>query len=181
MKLRSLSMFAAAATCMAVLSACATHAATFAQKDPQVDVYDFKTFAFYDSAAAPRPGTRYSTLVGERLKHATREQLEHLGYVYDESNPDLRVNIMLSVRERAEVRSVPAAGVRPYRAWDASGIETRDYREGTLAVDVVDARRRAMVWRGVSQDRITHKHLQNVDKAVHEAVRELFINYPRKA
>jgi uncharacterized protein YuzB (UPF0349 family) len=181
MTFRLVPKFVTAAVCVAALSACATSPATFAQKDPQVDVYEFKTFAFYSPAGTPTRGARYSTLVGEQLKGATRAQLERLGYVYDETNPDLRVNIMLSVRQRAEVRSAPATGRLPYRAWGASTVETTDYREGTLAIDLVDAKRRAMVWRGVTQDRITRKDMKDVDKTVRDAVRAVFSNYPSKA
>jgi hypothetical protein len=167
--------------CVAALVGCATKPATFAQKDPAVDLYAFKTFAFFPSAAgqAHRPG--YTTLVGEQLKSATRTQLERLGYVYDETRPDLRVNIMLAVQQRAEVRSTPNSRSLPYRAWGATSVETVEYRQGTLAIDLVDTQRRTMVWRGVAQDRITPKDMQKADETVRRAVREVFEKYPDKA
>jgi hypothetical protein len=167
--------------CVAALAGCATKPATFAQKDPAVDLYAFKTFAFFPSTTGQtnRPG--YTTLVGEQLKAATRSQLERLGYVYDESHPDLRVNIMLAVQQRAEVRSAPDSRSLPYRAWGATRVETVEYRQGTLAIDLVDAQRRTMVWRGVAQDRITPKDLQKADVTVRRAVREVFEKYPDKA
>jgi hypothetical protein len=167
--------------CVAALAGCATKPATFAQKDPGVDLYAFKTFAFFPPAAGQANRSGYTTLVGEQLKLATRTQLERLGYVYDERNPQLRVNIVLAVQQRAEVRSTPGNGPLPYRAWSASQVETVEYRQGTLAIDLVDAQRRTMVWRGVAQDRITRKDLQKTDETVRRAVREVFENYPRKA
>jgi hypothetical protein len=165
---------------VAVLPGCATKPATFAHQDPQADLYAFKTFAFFPPAKgqAVRPG--YSTLVGKQLEQATRTQMERLGYVYDENSPDLRVNITLAVQQRAEVRSGTSTRV-PYRAWGATNIETVEYRQGTLAIDLVDARRRTMVWRGVAEDRITRKQMQKVDETIHDAVREVFANYPKKA
>jgi hypothetical protein len=56
-----------------------------------------------------------------------------------------------------------------------------EYRQGTLAIDLVDARRRTMVWRGVAQDRISQKQLQKIDDTIQDAVREVFSRYPRKA
>jgi hypothetical protein len=165
----------------AALPACATKPATFAQKDPHADLYAFKTFAFYAPGMGQRVRTPYTTLVGEQLKDATRIQMERLGYIYDESNPDLRVNITLAVQQRAEVRTAPGVRPLPYRAWNASNIETVEYRQGTLAIDIVDAQRRSMVWRGVAQERITHKDMQKGDETIRNAVRELFTNYPRKA
>jgi hypothetical protein len=164
--------------CVAAFAGCATKPSTFAHQDPQVDLHAFKTFAFFE--AAPGARARYGTLVGEQVRQATRAQLEKLGYVYDAANPDLRVNIMLAVQQRTEVRSSPVAGPLPYRAWGASKIETAEYREGTLAIDLVDAHRRTMVWRGVAQGRITRKDMEKADQTVRDAVRELFANYPHK-
>lgn len=163
------------------LPACATKPLTFAQKDPHVDLYAFRTFAFFPTAAGQSSRGGYSTLMNERLKAAASAQLERLGYVYDAHKPDLRVNITLVVQQRAEVRSAPAAGALPYRAWRATHIETVEYRQGTLAIDVVDAQRRTMVWRGVAQDRITPRQLQKADETIQDAVRELFKKYPSKA
>jgi hypothetical protein len=56
-----------------------------------------------------------------------------------------------------------------------------EYRQGTLAIDLVDAQRRTMIWRGVAQDRLTRKDMQKVDETIRDAVQELFAGYPRKA
>lgn len=175
--------------CIAALAGCATKPATFAQQDPHVDLYAFKTFSFMEpapglpSGVPPEltSGAGYSSLINERLEEATRAQFESLGYVYDESNPELRVNIVLAVQDRAEIRSMPNAGPMGYIGWGPSNIETVQYRYGTLVIDLVDAKRRTMVWRGVAEDRITRKNMQNADATVRDAVRELFAKYPRKA
>lgn len=172
--------FLAAVMCVATLSGCATKPATFAQKDPQVDLYAFKTFAFYEPAPGAQGGG-YGTIVSTQIRQATRVQMENRGYVYDATNPDLRVNIVVAVRDRTEIRSAPASGPLPYRAWGATKVESVDYREGTLAVDLVDAKRRTMVWRGVVQDRLTRKDLEKVEATVRDAVKEVFAKYPVKA
>jgi hypothetical protein len=177
---QTMSKLIAAFLCLTALAGCATRPAVFAQQDPQVDLHAFKTFAFFEPGAAQR-GSGYRTLVGEQLKQATRAQLESLGYVYDPGHPDLRVNIMLSVQQKTELRSTPRSGALPYRAWNASSVDSVEYREGTLAIDVVDAHRRAMVWRGVAQDRITRNDMRNVNETVRDAVKTVFAKYPRKA
>lgn len=175
------SSFAVVLVCAATLAGCATKPAAFSHQDPQADLYAYKTFAFFEPAPHERVGSGYSTPVATQLRAATRAQLEKLGYTYDPSHPDLRVNIMLAVGERTEVRSTPATVAPRYRAWGATNVETVNYREGTLAVDLVDTQRRAMVWRGVVQDRITKKDMQNVDETVRAAVKEVFARYPAKA
>jgi hypothetical protein len=144
---------------ISALPACATKPATFAQKDPRVDLYAFKTFAFFGPSSGQRGRAGYTTLVGEQLKNATRAQLERRGYVFT-----------LAVQQRAEVRSALGTRAMPYQAWRTSSIETVEYPQ-----------RRTMVWRRVAQDRISPKDMQNVDATIRDAVRELFAKYPRKA
>lgn len=166
--------------CTLALAGCATKPLTLAQQDPRVDLYAFKTFAFAGPGHGA-DGRGYSTLAGEQLKAATLQQMEKLGYVYDERNPDLRVNIALAVRNKAEVRSTPNSGPLPRRAWGATIIETVEYREGMLAIDLVDTQRRALVWRGVTQDRISRKDMEQSAQTIRDAVSEVFSKYPRKA
>jgi hypothetical protein len=164
---------------IAVLSGCASAPATHVETDPQANLQTYKTFGFYEQAGA---GTSYTTITGNRLKQATREQMERLGYVYVENSPDLRVNILLKVQDRQEIRSTPASvGRFGYRGWVQYAIEARSYREGTLAVDLIDTRRNAMVWRGIAGDRITKSEMRNSGAAIDAAVRELFAQFPRMA
>lgn len=181
MNTRLKSKLIVAVVCLAALAGCATKPTSFSQKDPKVDLYDFKTFAFFEPGPAQLRRAGYSTLVGEQVKQATRAQLESLGYVYDASKPDLRVNIMVSVQQRTEIKSTPTTARLPYRAWGTSTIDTVNYREGTLAIDLVDANRSTMVWRGVVQDRITRKEMEKPDATIRDAVRTVFTKYPRKA
>lgn len=168
-----------ALACAAVLAGCASSPATHVQKDPQANLHAYKTFAFYEEPGIAR--LHYSTIAGNWLKQSTREQLQRLGYTYDEHNPDLRVNAVLKVQERQELRSTPNARPLPYRYWGPASVETVNYRQGTLAIDIVDAKRNAMVWRGVAQDRISKQEMDNSGETIDSAVRELFATYPRKA
>jgi hypothetical protein len=165
--------------CAAILAGCASAPATHVERDPQASLPAYRTFAFYREPGVGR--AQYTTIVGNRLEQSTRAQLQRLGYVYDESSPDLRVNIVLKVQERQDLRSTPARGPAPYRYWGPASVETVNYRQGTLAIDIVDARRNAMVWRGVAQDRISKKDMQNSGETIDAVVRELFASYPRQA
>ena len=99
---------------------------------------------------------------------------------YVESNPDLRVNILLKVEDRQETRSTPASvGRFAYRGWVPYAVETVHHREGTLAIDLVDAKRNSMVWRGVAGDRITRSDMRNSGETIDTVVRELFAAFPR--
>jgi hypothetical protein len=158
------------------LAACATKPEVRRDHDPSADFKSYKTFAFYDHAG--NGGAVYTTLLGTRLQQATRAQMERHAYTYSERDPDLRVNLQLKIVDRQELRSTPGArGFYGYRGWSA-GLETVDYRQGTLAVDLVDAHRNALVWRGVAEGRLDTQAIEQPGQAVDAVVGEIFANFP---
>lgn len=161
---------------LAVSTGCATHPDTRFDQDPNVDLTTYKTFAFYPPLATDQAG--YASLLTSRVQQAARARLERADYVYSEDNPDLRVGFALQVAERTGLRSTPAGpGLYGYRAWGAAGVETVDYRQGTLTIDLVDARRNALVWHGVAEGRLGEGALKNPGPAIDLVVGELFAGF----
>jgi hypothetical protein len=124
----------AALVLVAAMAGCATAPAAHTVTDPQADLRAYRTFGFYEAGNG-----EYPVATVDRLQQAARAQLQRRGYIYVERNPELRVNILLKVEDGAELRNVPtAAGRFAYRGWVTSAVERVHYREGTLAIDVVD-------------------------------------------
>ena len=171
-------LFIAAAAVL--MSACATSGPkVHTDRDPTANLSSYKTFGFYDQLLGDR--ARYSTIMSNRLRAATIQQLTQLGYRYDLRAPQLRVNFFLQVADRAEVRSTPATGFRPI-AWAGypRDIETIGYKTGTLRIDLVDVARSASVWQGVAEGKLPEETLRNPGPAVDEAVRSIFRQFPDK-
>lgn len=171
-------LFIAAAAVL--MSACAASGAKVrTDRDPTADLSSYKTFGFYDQLLGDR--ARYSTIMSNRLRAATIQQLTKLGYTYDVRAPQLRVNFFLQVAQRAEVRSTPATGFRPV-AWAGypRDIETVGYKTGTLRIDLVDVARSSSVWQGVAEGRLPEETLSNPGPALDEAVRNIFRQFPDK-
>jgi len=61
----------------------------------------YRTFAFYDHLATDR--SSYTSLVSQHLRQSTRDELERHGYVFDDRNPDLKVNFNVRVIDRQEI------------------------------------------------------------------------------
>lgn len=166
----------------AMLAACQSKPTLRADADPAADLRSYKTFAWFDAGAAAPAGAAggYTTLLDQRLKAATRTQLERQGYRYSETAPDLRVNLFLAVAEKQELRTTPASvGRFGYRGWNNVDIDT--YRAGTLAVDLIDARRMALVWRGVAEGRLDARMMEQPGPAIDAAMGELFTRFPGAA
>jgi hypothetical protein len=171
-------LFIAAAAVL--MSACAASGPKVrTDRDPTADISSYKTFGFYDQLLGDR--ARYSTIMSNRLRAATIEQMTKLGYRYDMRAPQLRVNLFLQVAQHAEVRSTPATGFRPM-GWAGypRDIETIGYKTGTLRIDLVDVARNASVWQGVAEGRLPEEALRDPGPAVDEAVRSIFRQFPDK-
>lgn len=155
-------------------------------QDPSADLAAYRTFAFYDQMTTDH--ARYSTITTSRLKYAARSQLESLGYVYDERDPELRVNFSLEVVDRQQIGSNGTSTLHGYRAgryvaWGGYpyDIETDDYKAGTLGIDLVDTQRNALVWRGIAEGRLTDTALQDPAATVDAVVADLFRKFPHAA
>ncbi len=166
---RSLLLGLATLTLTLVLGGCASKPDLSHIQDPNVDFHSYRTFAFLPD----RPGD-YPSLVERRLLAATRSQLERRGYAFDEQAPDVLVNVAAIVEERQGLRAVP--GNFPGR----DGVESEDYRLGRLGIDLIDTRRREVVWHGTAEGRLSAAMLREADTAADKAVEAVFAGFPIK-
>lgn len=157
--------------------------------DPAANIPGFSTFGFFEPLATDRAG--YSTLLTSRLKEATRRELEKHGYAYSDSSPELLVNFNVNVVDKTEIRSTPSAsagygyyGYRAgmYGAWSGypQDIQTTNYRQGTLTIDVVNAAKKALVWQGTAEARVTKKMRDNPGAAIDSVVTDMLAGFPSR-
>lgn len=169
------------------LAACASGPDIRVDSDPGASIPAYRSFGFFSSVATDQSG--YSTILTTRLKDATRREIEKAGYTYTDKDPELLVNFNLNVVDKSEVYSTPSTGIGygyygyrsgMYGAWSGypRDIETRNYRQGTLSIDVVDAAKKALVWQGVAEARITKKMRENPGAAVDATVAEILSGFP---
>jgi hypothetical protein len=170
------------------LAACASGPEIRVDGDPNANIPGYSSFGFFSSVATDKAG--YSTILTTRLKDATRRELEKRGYTYTDTNPELLINFNLNVVDKTEIYSTPGSpsyGYYGYRAgmyggWAGSPpeINSRNYRQGTLGIDVVDASRKALVWHGVAEARVTKKMRENPGATLDTIVTEILAGYPVK-
>ena len=170
------------------LAACASGPDIRVDADPSVNITGYRSFGFFSSVATDKAG--YSTILSGRLKDATRRELEKAGYAYTDKDPELLVNFNLNVIDKSEIYSTPSTmgygyyGYRSgmYGAWSGypQDIETRNYRQGTLSIDVVDAAKNALVWEGVAEARVTKKMRENPGATLDSVVTQILAGFPPK-
>ena len=177
--------------CMLVLLAgCATGPRITTEADPRADFSSYRTWSFYTPLAIESEG--YETATSEVTKAAVRAEMERRGYVYSEQSPDLWVNINAYLERRTDVSSYPTVDYAYYYSYRHRGYfavpywneRTQVYRytEGTMNIDLVDAKRNALVWEGIAVGRV--KRNQDAaarDAAIDATIREIFAAYPHRA
>jgi len=162
------------------MSGCASGPQIRVDMDSRANIKAYKTFAFFEPVSTD--AAAYSSLISSRLKAATRAQLEKNGYTYSATEPQLLVNFFLKVVNKQELRS--SGGYYGYRAgyygtWTGYPyVETIDYKEGTLSVDLVDAQHKQLVWQGVAEGEVSEESQRNPGPAIDRVVAEIFSNFP---
>jgi hypothetical protein len=179
-----------------LLGACTTAPVVMADYDRTADFTSYRTYGFFEPLGTDSNG--YETLVTQALKSAVRHEMEARGYTYAHSNADLLINFTTKLEEQTRIHSYPAApmyyggyggwgyGGWGYGGWGWGGWGGYDtyvdqYLEGTLNINIVDARRKRLVWEGVVISRISDKHVQNRQAALNAAVAGAFTQYPFRA
>lgn len=168
-----------------VLTACATGPEIRANFDQNADFSAYRTFGFFETLGTDAAG--YESLVTQTLKSATRREMEARGYTYADTGADLSINFNAKLAQQTRVTQVPAApmyyGYRRgyYGGWGGYDTRVDQYVEGTLNIDIVDARRKQLVWEGVAVGRVTDKQREQREAAITAAVAEIFAKYPFRA
>ncbi len=179
--------FIACLTCLMIVSGCASGPTILSDYDRSADFSTYKTYGFASELGTDRAG--YATLITEHFKRAVSKELEARGYQYSESNPDLLANFYVAIQEKTDIRSTPAptmgAGYYGYRyglytSWPAysSDVRTVHYKTGTANVDLIDAKRKQLVWEAVAEGRVRDESLANPGPAIDSLVADLFAHYP---
>jgi hypothetical protein len=180
--LRNLLLAAAGAV---LLAACATGPEIRQDSNPAVNLTSLRTFGFFSPLATDKAG--YETMFTGRLKESTRRSMEAKGYVYSENNPDLLLNFYANVQDRQEIQTSPfALGFYGYRGgmyggFGTTDIQTVNYKQGTLSIDLVDAKKKVLAWQATAEGRVSSSARRNPGPAIDAVVTEMMAPLPPAA
>ncbi|GAB4389510.1 MAG: DUF4136 domain-containing protein [Thermodesulfovibrionales bacterium] len=173
---RILLVFAAAA----FLAACGGMDYTY-RYDPSADFARYGTYGFMPF---PENARDNELLLLKAMRYAVDQELQARGYRHSERTPDFLVALSAGTEKKVDVQQYgyvysPGFHDSPYffrqrrsflhPGFDyygpdytdyRSGVDVYEYQVGTLAVDVVDARQKELVWRGTAKGRVNEKTLQ---------------------
>ena len=169
--------------------ACVSSPEVRVNANDNADFSAFHSYGFVEPVGTDKAG--YTTLVTKYLKDAVSTELERRGYVYS-SEPDLLVNFYTRLENRSFITSSPTpvyfGGYYEYRHGVYAAYPQYiyqpyiyNYKEGTVNVDLVDARKKQMVWEGIAVNEVSSRDMKNPQKAFMEVISAIFSHYPYRA
>lgn len=168
-----------------LLAACETPGPEIhAQTRPDTDFSRYRTFAFVQPLSTDR--REYTSILSEHLMRATRAALEARGYRYVAESPDLQVDFQAEVRTYTEWLPMPVMGYYgrrhggygwydPWMGYDGMPVQRQ---EGRLAIELIDARQKVVVWEGVASGRVAPEMRRDLERHVEILVSDMFSAYP---
>jgi len=174
-------------------SGCASKPKLRSAYDDTLDFSQYKTYNFYSDAGPEADG--YQGLFSQYMISAINIEMQARGYTLSDA-PDLMVNFNANLQDKTKVTTSPSmgggygGGYYGYRGgyydpWGGYGYGTdthvSQYTEGTFNIDLVDPKRKMLVWEAVSVGKITDDTFDNLQQKVMEGVPVFFNLYPFKA
>jgi hypothetical protein len=144
-----------------------------------VDPSTYRTFAWdpTDTAVPGDPRLDNNPFFHEYVREAIDLQLIMRGYERSGLQPDLRVHYHASSRQKTNI-----TGLEPttQRCRDCA-VEV--YDEGTLLIDLTDARTGTLVWRGVAKSGLAGvvDNQTKMEETIERVVARIFAKLPRRS
>ena len=154
-------------------------AKSFVDHDDSVDFSQFKTYQWRTHPVMEaNPALAQTAIAGDIVMSEGNEILMERGYVPDEFEPDFYVSFYVTGKEGMEATTYGSSWYSN-TAW-ASSTNTivRNYVDGTLVIDIVDARSTELVWRASYHDKVSNWKKRH--KIISKAVQKAFKKFPPK-
>jgi hypothetical protein len=175
--------------------ACLTGCGTVGVRTAAVEDLSHRNYSTFNFKAPAREFSpeAFSLENQRRVQDAIRSELEAQGLRMEE-HPDLLVGFYLRVRNKQfDLDHPTAAGDSPADLMNSyygfvlgSGKSlnqqrTIHYKEGTLVVNLVDAKNNQVVWQGIAKGAIHPKESEDkIESRIKEAAHSLFENFPSR-
>lgn len=167
-----------------VITSCGSSLKVSSDYDKAANFSGYQTFNFYNLKTTGS----VSQMNADRIANAIRAQLTAKGFRETSNNPDLMVNAVTVLKDKQSVSASTnyygyGGMYRPYGYWGGMGttgyttVSTYDYKDGSLVIDIVDAKTNKVVWEGTGNKDID-KAPKNPEAAINEAVTKIMASFP---
>jgi hypothetical protein len=176
---------AAAALAILLVPALAAAQKTSYDYDKSANFTAFKTYTLKEGTSVGQP------LIDERIVNAIETELKAKGLTRSDASPDIAVVYHIAFDKQKDISTFSSGyggGYGPYGwgyggAWagGTTSTQVRDILVGTLVIDIADAKKSQVAWRGMGVKEVqTQANPEKRDKSINNAIKKIFKNYPPK-
>ena len=151
--------------------------------------HDFSQYKSYAWLPEPPDQTAesarlHNALIDSRVREAVNSQLASKGYRYSSiEGADLLVTYYLGLESKIDVDTIYSSYGYGYRGWYGApaGPQTvvRQYEEGSLLLDFLEPKSRALLWRGSASTRVGgNSNPEKSRKTINAAVEKILKKFP---
>lgn len=168
------------------LAACGSGIRVDNDYDPARSFVEFRTYAPHEKSQTVPPDAYVSELVVDRIDRAINDglRLKGLTRVEDKSQADLLLRTHFVVEDKIDVQTWNTSYGYYHYPWGwRGGYETTvtQYKQGTLIVDLLEAKTGKLVWRGSAESRLRrHNTPEEREARIREVVTALLAKYPAR-
>jgi hypothetical protein len=178
--------------CLAIAGVLLLGSCAVTDVSSDVDFNQYKTFAFDKARVNVNNPAYKSGLISSKIRKNVKDQFEQHGLQYSKKNPDLLVSYETYTQQKEQVSAsgygYPFYGGRfyrpfgpymwgyPYMPYAPMGGQAYEYTEGTLIIDVTDAKSKEHVWRGLVKGNVTD--VKALQKSLDKGVKAIMKKYP---
>jgi hypothetical protein len=157
--------------------------------DRSANFSNFHTFTLMHREHHSKTGMS-NPLVVQRTEDAIKAEMARKGYLLtsDGTSADLTVDFTIGSQERTDVNSYPDPYIGPgwgfgRRGWWGGSywgddLDVRQYREGTLSIDVFDAHSHRPVWHGWAKKELSRNDIEHSEEPIRKAVAAVLEKFP---
>ena len=144
--------------------------------DTSTDFSKYKTFAFYKKGIDK---VDISDLDKRRILKAVENEMLAKGFTKSEK-PDVLVNIFTKSRQKVDIYNDNMYfGWHPWYYGPNYGMHISKYTEGTLFIDLIDAKKKELAWQGIGSGALnTSGDVIKKEEKIKEFVAEIMAKYP---
>jgi len=155
-----------------ILSSCAT-VSVKTDYDSKTDFTKFKTFAFYKKGIDK---AKISDIDKRRILRAIETQLKAKGMKVS-NNPDVLVSIFTKSTKEVDIYKHNYWYPSYYSPYYRNHIS--EYTQGTLLIDIIDAKGKTLLWQGVGKGSLnTSGNVEKKEARINQFVAEIMEKYP---
>jgi len=147
--------------------------------NPNIDLNQYRTFFCLNCIeTADSKIPLYDNIDNRKaLRAAIQNEMEKIGYVQQEENPDLIVLLEFYVQDFVDTTG---RNTTSYRYWQGREVIAYNYKMGTVKVSLVDRVESTLVWQG-SANGILDKEPKRSNQRIDKAIKMIFKEYPIQA